>query len=348
MVRTKPIPELSGYSRDVARAVRPRSPVTAVAISKCCVIVLNCNGRELLCACLRSLSEQFYTGFETVVIDNGSTDGSLEMLAHVFPAVRTIALPENRGFSIANNVAVRDALARGFESVMLLNNDTIVDPAGVAELLAAMAVDEKIAAVCPKIFFAAQPDHFWYAGADFSLWTARIVQRGWRKRDTGQFDQRLDISVATGCAVLLRSSALRDVGLLDEKLWAYLEDVEWSIRFLRGGYKLRFAAKARVWHHDGATWVRVLGGGSQAKRQYFSTRNLILIGWKHARWWQMPTYAIGVLVNELAFYAALRIWRGDFAALWAICRGVATALREILFDSGDLKREYPVPGRTAL
>jgi GT2 family glycosyltransferase len=314
---------------------------------KCLVIVLNCNGCTLLRPCLESLARQADSSFETVVVDNGSSDGSLEMLAREFPSVRIIPLRENRGFSIANNVALRDALARGFEYVMLLNNDTIVDPDCVEELLAAIAADESIAAVCPKIYFAAQPDVFWYAGADFSLWTARLIQRGWRQKDAGQFDRCLEVSVATGCAVLLRASALRDAGLLDEMLWAYLEDVEWSIRFLHHGYSLRVAPKARVWHHDGATWVGMLGGGSQAKRQYFSTRNMILIGWKHARWWQLPSYALGVLVNELAFYTALRILRRDYRALWAIYRGVGAALKEILFDSAYSKREYPIHNGTA-
>lgn len=329
--------------------------MTESLAAKCCVIVLNCNGRELLRDCLQSLRQQTPADFgnvietvaiETMVIDNGSSDGSLEMLAAEFPALRVIALGENRGFSVANNVAIRDALARGCEFVMLLNNDTIVDPAALGELLRVIAADEKIAAVCPKIYFAAQPDTFWYAGADFSLTTARIVQRGWRQKDSGQFDHRQQVSVATGCAVLLRSSALQGAGLLDESLWAYLEDVEWSVRFLRCGYSLRLAPEARVWHHDGATWVGMLGGGSQAKRQYFSTRNLILIGWKHARWWQMPTYILGVLWNELAFYSALRIWRRDFPALWAIYRGVGAAVREILCDSASVKRAYPVQSRS--
>jgi GT2 family glycosyltransferase len=316
----------------------------APLISKCCVIVLTCNGRELLRACLESLGRQTFTDFETVVIDNGSTDGSLEMLAQDFPAARAIGLPENRGFSIANNVALRDALARGFEFVMLLNNDTIAGPDAVGELLAAIGADERVAAVCPKIYFAAQPDLLWYAGADFSLWTARLVQIGWKRKDVGQFDHRLRVSVATGCAVLLRASALKDVGLLDETLWAYLEDVEWSIRFLRSGYSLRLAPRAHVRHHDGATWVGALCAGSQAKRQYYSTRNMILIGWKHARWWQMPTYLSGVLLNELAFYTALRVFRRDYRALWAIYRGVGAAIKEIVFDSAYIKREYRTRG----
>jgi GT2 family glycosyltransferase len=308
---------------------------------RCCVIVLNCNGKELLQACLNSLAQQTYTPLTTVVVDNGSSDGSLEMLVQQFPSVRAISLPENRGFSIANNIAIRDVLARGFDFVMLLNNDTIVEAECVSELMAAIGTNQNIAAVCPKIYFAARPDVFWYAGADFSLLSARLDQRGWKKKDTGQYDHHVDITVATGCAVMLRAAALKDAGLLDETLWAYLEDVEWSMRFLRAGYILRFAPKARVWHHDGATWVLTLGQGSQAKRQYYTTRNMLLIGWKLARWWQMPTYALGVLIHEFGFYTALRIWRRDYRALWAIYRGAAAALKEIIFNTAYVKREYP-------
>ena len=177
---------------------------------------------------------------------------------------------------------------------------------------------------------------------DFSLSTARLVQHGWKQRDTGQFDRREEVTVVTGCAVLVRISALREVGLLDESLWAYLEDVEWSIRFCQQGYRLRLGPRALLWHKDGATWVRMLGNGSQARRQYYSTRNLVLIGWKHARWWQMPTYALGFLINELAFYTALRIWRRDFRALWAIYRGTAAGLMYVVSNPARPKRIVPM------
>lgn len=315
------------------------SPVNS---ARCSVIVLNCNGRELLRACLNSLAQQTNSSFETVVVDNGSTDGSLEMLAQQYPQVRAIPLPDNRGFSIANNVAMKDAIGRGAEFVLLLNNDTVVAPTLIDELVAVIQTDTSIAAVCPKIYFADQPDLFWYAGADFSLSTAHLVQHGWKQHDTGQFDHRQEVTVVTGCAVLVRASAMRDVGLLDESLWAYLEDLEWSIRFRQHGYRLRMAPKALVWHKDGATWVRMLANGSQAKRQYYSTRNLVLIGWKHTRWWQMPTYAIGFLINELAFYTALRIWRRDFRALWAIYRGTAAGLMHVVSNPARTKRIAPM------
>jgi len=294
---------------------------------KCVVAILNYNGKDLLGECLDSLAVQTFSDFETLVIDNGSTDGSKELLATSYPWVKLLALGKNLGFSPAYNIGIRDALERGFEFIVLLNNDTWVAQDFLAELLQAIEGDDRIGAVCPKIYFASQPETIWYAGGDFSLWTCRPRHRGWKELDRGQFDTPKQISLATGCAMLVRCSVLQDVGLLDEQFWAYLEDVEWSVRFLKGGYKLAFAPKARLWHCDGATAVKYLGSGSQAVRQFLSTRNMVFLARKHVRWWQMPTYAFGFMINQVAFYTVLRLWRRDFRALWAIYRGIGQGLR---------------------
>jgi hypothetical protein len=295
---------------------------------KCCLIVLNYNGKDLLRPCLDSVRRQTYDDFETLVVDNGSVDGSPEMVARDYGWVRTIALQENSGFSIANNVAIRDALARDVPFVMLLNNDTTIHPDCIAELMAATEADERIAVLCPKIYFANPPDTLWYAGGDFSLWTAKARMRGWKQKDEGQWDCSNGVTCVTGCALLLRSSALRNVGLLDEQFWAYLEDLDWSIRFLRAGYKLGFVPAAHVWHCDGATSVRSMSRGSQRLRQFLSTRNLVLIARKHVRWWQMPTFVAGFFLTHVAFFTVLRIARRDGKALSAIYRGIFAGLRD--------------------
>ncbi len=279
---------------------------------KCVVAILNHNGKDLLRDCLDSLAIQTFSNFETVVIDNGSTDGTSEFLETKYPWVRLLALNKNLGFSSGYNIGLRDALARGFEFILLLNNDTCVAKNFLAEMLETAKEDERIGAVCPKIYFASQPQTIWYAGGDFSLWTCRPRHRGWKEVDRGQFDTPKQVTLATGCAMLVRCSALRDVGLLDERFWAYLEDVDWSVRFLKKGYKLIFAPNTQVWHRCGETSVRRLGHGSQAVAQYLSTRNALLLARKHARWWQIPTHFLSFLVNHVAFYTALRLWRRDF------------------------------------
>src|ERR1700733_13533063 len=174
-------------------------------MSRCCtVIILNFNGENLLPACLDSLSQQGNVEFDTVIVDNASSDGSAALVNRRYPWVRFLALDKNYGFSVANNVALRDALKRGSEYALLLNNDPFAAPDFVSEMLAVIQGDPRIGAVCPKIYFAHRPDMLWYAGADFSLWTSATKHRGWKQIDRGQYDHRLETVQGTGCAMLVR------------------------------------------------------------------------------------------------------------------------------------------------
>lgn len=307
--------------------IQPTVELDSKSNARCTVIVLNFNGEHLLPACLDSLARQTGLEIDTVVVDNASTDGSAALVAQKYPWVRFIGLKHNSGFSIANNVALRDALDRGSEYALLLNNDTFAAPDFVSQMMASIRSDSRIAVVCPKIFFAHQPDRLWYAGGYFSLWTGATKHRGWRQVDHGQFDHIQEITQATGCAMLVSRNAMRDVGFLDERFWIYAEDLDWSVRFLKRGYRLVFAPNAHLWHLDGATNFKVLGNGSEEKRQFLSTRNMIFLARKHVRWWQLPTYIVGFAFHHVAFFTLLRLWRRDFRALWAIYRGLGQGLR---------------------
>jgi GT2 family glycosyltransferase len=294
---------------------------------KITVVVLNWNSHQMTAECIRSLRETEGPDFEILVVDNGSTDGSVEILPQEFPQITVLPQGRNLGFAAGCNVGMRHALANDAEYVLLLNNDTYGAPEFIREMVAAIESDSSIGAVCPKIYFADAPEMIWYAGADFSLWTGRAKHRGWKKVDRGQFDRHEEITQATGCAMLVRCSALCDVGLLDEQFWAYVEDLDWSLRFLKRGYRLAFAPKARLWHCDGATAVKSMGAGSQAIRQFFSTRNMVLVARKHLRWWQIPSYLLGFGITHILLYTALRLWRCDFPALLAIYKGLVQGLR---------------------
>jgi GT2 family glycosyltransferase len=299
------------------------------------VVVLNWNSYEMTAECIRSLQATDGPDFEILVVDNGSTDGSVEMLPREFPLIVVLPQQRNLGFAAGCNVGMRHALVNNAEYVLLLNNDTFVAPDFVREMLATIESDPRIGAVCPKIYFADEPEIIWYAGADFSLWTGTAKHRGWKEVDRGQFDGQKEITQATGCAMLVRCSALRDVGLLDEQFWAYAEDLDWSVRFLKGGYRLAFAPKASLWHCCGATAVKSMGAGSQAIRQFFSTRNMVLVARKHLRWWQIPSYVLGFGITHILLYTALRLWRCDFPALLAIYKGLAQGLRIPLIETAQ-------------
>src|SRR5437667_5050694 len=290
----------------------------------CSVIVVNWNGRQFLEECLSSLRKQSVRDFEIILVDNASTDGSAEFIAEHFPEVVLLTLGTNAGFCAANNIAIRDALSHGAKSVLLLNNDTFVAPDCLDQMFRVMDQDPRIAAVCPKIFCAQSPHLLWYAGAEFSLWTSRSRYTGWHVPDVGQYETIRPITQATGCAMLVRASAIESVGLLNENYWAYVEDLEWSLRFAERGWKIMFAPQALVWHFDGGTAVR---SGSQFLRQYFITRNLLLLCWERVRWWQLPTFLVGFLCSHVMFYSLLRLLRGDSRGFRAIFRGVADSLR---------------------
>jgi hypothetical protein len=294
------------------------------------IIILNWNSREMTAECIRSILAMDASEYTILVVDNGSHDDSVDYLQNEFPQITLFAQDNNLGFAAGCNIGMRHALADGFEYVLLLNNDTVVAPGFIREMLATVQNDPRIGAVCPKIYFADRPNLIWYAGADFSPWTGSSKHRGWKKVDHGQFDDCKEITQATGCAMLVRCSALLDVGLLDEQFWAYIEDVDWSLRFLKQGYRLGFAPKAHLWHRDGATAVKSLGSGSAAIRQFFSTRNMVFLARKHVHWWQMPTYAFGFIFNHIAFFTALQLWRHDFRALSAIYSGLSQGLRKSL------------------
>jgi hypothetical protein len=276
--------------------------------------------------------------YEIMVVDNGSTDGSAQSLAQEFPQITVLSQNRNLGFAAGCNVGMRHALAKGAEYILLLNNDTYVARDFLSELLSRMEADDKTAVVCSKIYFGNHADLLWYAGGDFSPWAGTSKHRGYKKIDRGQFDGRQEITASTGCAMLVRSKAVREVGLFDEQFWSYAEDLDWSLRFLKLGYRLAFAPKARVWHYDGTTSVRSMGLGSHAIKQFYSTRNMVFVARKHLHWWQVPSYAVGFAINHIGFYTVLRLWRGDFPALMAIYKGLSQGLRTTLSASQQDER----------
>jgi GT2 family glycosyltransferase len=293
---------------------------------RCAVIILNWNGKHFLSDCLTSLRAQTVNEFEVLLVDNGSQDGSSEYVAREFPEVQVLALRENLGFCAANNLGIEQAINRGADCVLLLNNDTRVAPDFIQHMMEALFQDSSVAVVCPKIYFMDRPNLLWYAGGDFSLWTSRSRHTGWKQIDQGQFDRPRPVTAATGCAMLVRVSSIHNVGFLKEDFWAYGEDIEWTLRFLEKQYRVVYEPRARVWHHDGGTTI---ARGSAFRRQYLSTRNLLLLCREHVRWWQLPTFLLGFLVLHVGYYSCLRLVRRDFRAFWSIYRGIIDSLQPI-------------------
>jgi GT2 family glycosyltransferase len=259
------------------------------------VIVVNWNRRDLLRACLSSLARQRAVRQETIVVDNGSSDGSADMAEFEFGA-RVIRNRENRGFCAANNQGI--AAAQG-ELIALLNNDAEADPDWLDRLSRAFERAPDIGMAASKVVDWQTPSQIDKAG-HLIYPDGQNRGRGSGARDVGQFDREEEALWPDGCAAMYRKRMLDEIGGFDEDFFAYGDDAELGLRARIAGWRCLYVPGAVVRHHRGAT----LGKGS-ARRLALIERNRVLLAAKLFPWsllWLNP------------FYFALRLAAGVFAA----------------------------------
>lgn len=229
------------------------------------VVIPNWNGERFLELCLSSLERQSFEDFETILVDNGSTDGSLDLIAKYFPEVSVVSLDENRGFSAAANAGIK---ASGSELVALLNNDTEQDPGWLEALVRAADSHPDAGSFASKMLDF--QDRRMLDGAGDALRLSGLPYRlGHGERDRGQFESPETVFGACGAAALYRRRMLEEVGLFDEDFFAYCEDGDLSFRAHLAGYECRYVPEAVVYHMGSAS----TGGKRSATAATLGTRN---------------------------------------------------------------------------
>ena len=215
------------------------------------MIVVNHNGARFIKGCLGALSTQVLRGgFEIVLVDNASTDGSVASVRSAFPAVRVISSPRNLGFAAGNNLGFRSA--RG-EFLVLLNNDARPRPGWLEALVAAADADPGLGAVTSKLVFAGRPGVIQNAGLVLRS-DGGGGDRGSGEVDAGQYDAAEEVFGFCGAAALLRRSALDDVGEFDGRFFMYYEDTDLSWRMRLRGWRILYQPAAVVEHeHAGSS-----------------------------------------------------------------------------------------------
>lgn len=215
------------------------------------VIVVNWNGDAYLPECLASITSQSYLNLEIIVVDNGSTDGSVAFLKGAYGGrIRLIENPRNLGFAGGNNVGIR--AARG-AFVALLNNDAVADAGWVDALVRAAAAHPRIG-MCASRVYVYGTEHL-LDSAGLLLSRDGIGRgRGRLERDRGQFSREEDALVPSGCAALYRHAMLEKIGLFDEDFFAYCEDLDLGLRGRIAGWRCRYVPAAIVFHrYSGST-----------------------------------------------------------------------------------------------
>ena len=235
------------------------------------IIVLNWNGFEDTVECIGSLKKQSYPNYKILIVDNGSTDGSDELLKKEFPELAFIQTGKNSGYAGGMNAGMRHVLASRAEYIILLNNDTIVAPDFTAELVNA-ALEEKMAGIlCSKIYFYDRPETLWYAGASFNTLLGWGRHRGYAQHDDGRFDAVEETQRPCGCSMMVTREFCDRTGLLDEEFFCYFEDVDWGLRARRNGFKVLYVPASKVWHKG----FKSTGGVSTSIALYYNIRNTL-------------------------------------------------------------------------
>ena len=228
------------------------------------VIVVNWNGRALLSECLESLRKQVYTCFSTVLVDNGSTDGSVDFVGKKFPEVRIITLPENLGFSVANNMAIRSV---GSNYVALLNNDAVAHPFWLNNLVAALKSAPEAGFAASKILLYEERSAIDRAGDSYTTAGTGLL-RG-RGAGAGDYDRKEWVFGACAAAGLYRMGMFKDIGLFDEDFFLLYEDVDLSFRAQLRNYRCLYVPEATVYHKSSSSIVH-----DSPTSVYYSHRNL--------------------------------------------------------------------------
>jgi len=245
--------------------------------------------------------------------------------------VEVIENKRNLGFPGGNNVGIRAALSRGAEFVVLLNNDTLVDKEFARELIFVARRDGKIGMVTSKILFFDRPERIWFAGGDFSRWTGRSRHAGFDEVDRGQYDQVEDIGRPCGCSLLVTRAFLEDVGLLDESLFLYGEEIDWVLRAGRKGYRCVLAPRSKVWHK----WASATGGARSGTYLYYSVRNMMRVLNTHAGFGFSPLNSLRNLLVVAGFAASVFTMKIE----------VGSGLRNVWHGARDFYRVVSGPRR---
>ncbi len=283
-----------------------------------CIIILNWNGYAVTRDCLLSLQQICYPCFNIIIVDNGSTDNSVEKLSKEFNQIDYYPLDKNFGFTGGNNKGIVYVLNKyNPDYFLLLNNDTEVKSNFLEMLVIPFLTNKSVYATVPKIYFFNKKDTIWYAGGKVSKFSGIVTEFGKFKKDAPANSIQKPVGFVNGCAVLLSSKAINEIGLLDEQFFAYSEDTDYSLRIITSNHLMVYVPTAIVYHkvsysfNNKANWFKY----------YLATRNIILLQRKHLNKNLFPVFIVWFTLRWVLYLSVKQILLKQFKTVPAIVKG---------------------------
>jgi GT2 family glycosyltransferase len=295
---------------------------------KVSVVILNWNGLSDTMECLDSLKKITYSNCSVVVVDNGSKGNDVEALKTRFGNyISIIENDRNYGFAEGNNIGIRYALDNvKVDYILLLNNDMVVAPDFLSELVEATEKDISIGIAGPKIYYYGEPNKLQSAGARINWWSGITSLIGCGEIDKGQFDHLNDVDWVVGGGLLIKRQVLERIGLLYRPYFAYFEEAEWCTRCKKAGYRVVYVPSAKLWHKGAATTARIGG-----MRLYYMTRNRFLFMKRNATGLQFVCFFVRFFLRDVAFTTiSMLLLQGDMKSLGKFYKGTYDGISQSL------------------
>jgi GT2 family glycosyltransferase len=289
------------------------------------VITVNHNRRDHTLRTIESLAGMTYPRFEILLVDNGSTDDSVEAVRRMHPGVGIIASATNLGFAGGFNLGLVHGSDQLAELMLIVNNDVIVAPDMLGYLVSSFEND--MGAVAPMIYYYDRPDVIWSSGFRCHPLTLEMTGGQRDRVATACEETPFQVDYLLGCAMLLNRSALSATGLFDPRFYLYYEDLDLCLRLKASGFRLLTVPSAKIWHK-----VSGSSGLVSPLRTYHMARSSVLFFRKHARGVQRPAilaYRSGSAARKSADWLS----RGDTRSLRAYFRGLSHGWHGVLDDA---------------
>lgn len=285
---------------------------------KVSIVTVNWNQFEDTCACLDSLIAQTGVMTDLIVVDNGSTDGSEARLREKYPQATIICSEENIGFARGFNLGIRVALNHDTDSIMIVNNDTLAEEDMIKELLGEMD-DENVGVTSPLILYYSDPTRVWSSGGEINTLVLMPIDAHHRDEVLTEPVFRTFLS---GCCLLMKKALIETVGLFDEQFFLYFEDLDYCLRIMRSGWRMKIVPSARLLHK-----VSLSSGGERSPQERFFISFSTVLYYRKYITIRNFLFIIPFRMISTILWTFRLLLQGQTKSLWAFWRGILAGLR---------------------
>jgi len=287
------------------------------------VLTLNWNGQEFILDCLESIKNLNFPVNQLVVVDNASSDDSVEIIKSKFPDIKIIENKLNLGYSRGFNKGIEFSIANGADFILIMNNDTVIDKNALGELVKTIKTDEKIGFVSGKVLEHNYPNIIQTVGRkkDF-IYLISETHIGAGEEDIGQYDNIAEYDYIDDVFLLVRKEVINEVGGYDDSFFLYYEETDWCSRVRKAGFRIVCNPSAKIWHKGSLS----TGGGMNSVKRYWLSRNQYLFIMRNGNKFQRFYFTIRNILVTLPTLIISYSIKGRIDLLFSLIKGNVSGL----------------------